>query len=169
MGEVYETKLNDVEHAIETYSGILDLDPTDWTAISALDHLYLTAQRWYDLLQILEREVELSGTSAETVVFKYRIGELYQTQLRIWRRRLSPIVKRWSSIALMSRRWPRSIPSCMVRKSRLRQPMSWNRCSRRPVSGKSSSTCLRSRSNMPMTRWPKWSCCIALPATTSGS
>ncbi len=82
MGEVYETKLNDVEHAIETYSGILDLDPTDWTAISALDHLYLTAQRWYDLLQILEREVELSGTSAETVVFKYRIGELYQTQLK---------------------------------------------------------------------------------------
>ena len=27
---------NQIEHAIETYSGILDLDPTDWTAISAV-------------------------------------------------------------------------------------------------------------------------------------
>jgi len=82
MGEVYESKLNDIEHAIETYTGILDLDPNDWTAITALDHLYLTAQRWYDLLQILEREVELSQSTAETVVFKYRIGELFQTHLK---------------------------------------------------------------------------------------
>ena len=74
MGEVYDRELNDIEHAIETYNGIIDLDPTDQRAIQALDRLYGTAERWYDLLQILEREVELSQTSAETVVFKHRIG-----------------------------------------------------------------------------------------------
>lgn len=82
MGEVYDHELHDIEHAIETYNGILDLDPTDQQAIQALDRLYGTAERWYDLLQILEREVELSQTSAETVVFKHRIGKLFETQLK---------------------------------------------------------------------------------------
>ncbi len=82
MGEVYDRELNDIEHAIETYNNITDLDPTDRRAIQSLDRLYGTAQRWYDLLQILEREVELSETSAETVVFKHRIGKLFETHLK---------------------------------------------------------------------------------------
>src|SRR5262249_50297077 len=82
MGDVYDGRLGDTEHAIETYTGILHLDPPAWDAIQALDRLYLRAQRWYDLLQILEREVELAQSTAETVVFKYRIGELFQTQLK---------------------------------------------------------------------------------------
>jgi tetratricopeptide (TPR) repeat protein len=82
MGEVYDRELNDIEHAIETYNNITDLDPTDRRAMQSLDRLYGTAQRWYDLLQILEREVELSETSAETVVFKHRIGKLFETHLK---------------------------------------------------------------------------------------
>ena len=52
------------------------------TAIQALDRLYGQAERWYDLLQILEREVELVATTGETVSLKYRIGQLWEKELR---------------------------------------------------------------------------------------
>ena len=67
--------------AIETYQAILDLDAEDVTAIQALDRLYQQAGRWYDLLQILEREVELSSSTGETVSLKYRIGQLWEKGL----------------------------------------------------------------------------------------
>ena len=68
--------------AIETYQTILDLDPEDVTAIQALDRLYQQAGRWYDLLQILEREVELSSSTGETVSLKHRIGQLWEKELK---------------------------------------------------------------------------------------
>ena len=82
MADTYDTRLKDIEHAIETFNDILGIDPTDTDALKALDRLYGRAERWYDLLSTLEREVELSGTTAETVVLKYRIGKLFETHLK---------------------------------------------------------------------------------------
>jgi tetratricopeptide (TPR) repeat protein len=81
LGQVYDSKLHDVERAIETYQTILDLDAADWDAISALDRLFQQASRWYDLLQILEREVELARGAGETVQVKHRIGALWEHEL----------------------------------------------------------------------------------------
>ena len=39
------------------------------------------AERWYDLLANLERQVELAETTGETVALKYRIGHLWQIRL----------------------------------------------------------------------------------------
>src|SRR5262249_27542173 len=44
--------------------------------------LYGQAGRWYDLLQILEREVELSQSTGETVSLKHRIGQLWEKELK---------------------------------------------------------------------------------------
>lgn len=82
MADTYDARLKDIEHAIETYNDILGIDPTDMEALKALDRLYARAERWYDLLSTLEREVELSQTTAETVVFKYRVGKLFETHLK---------------------------------------------------------------------------------------
>jgi tetratricopeptide (TPR) repeat protein len=82
LGQVYDRELKDLTRAIETYQTILDLDPEDVTAIQALDRLYQQAGRWYDLLQILEREVELSSSSGETVSLKHRIGVLWERELK---------------------------------------------------------------------------------------
>ena len=81
LGQVYDRELDDTSRAIETYQGVLDIDPDDLAAIQALDRLYGRAERWYDLLQVLERQVELSDTPAETVGLKYRIGQLWETEL----------------------------------------------------------------------------------------
>ncbi|MFI5290123.1 MAG: tetratricopeptide repeat protein, partial [Polyangia bacterium] len=82
LGQVYDRELQDSARAIETYQGILDLDPEDVTAIQALDRLYQHTGRWYDLLQILEREVELSSSTGETVSLKHRIGQLWEKELK---------------------------------------------------------------------------------------
>jgi tetratricopeptide (TPR) repeat protein len=82
LGQVYDRELSDVTRAIETYQAILDLDPEEGNAIQALDRLYGQAGRHYDLLQILEREVELSQSAAEGVAFRHRIGRLWEMELR---------------------------------------------------------------------------------------
>ena len=82
LGQVYDRELGDVAKAIETYQAILDIDRDDLNAIQALDRLYGQAGRWYDLLQILEREVELSESSGETVALKHRIGQLWEKELK---------------------------------------------------------------------------------------
>jgi tetratricopeptide (TPR) repeat protein len=81
LGQVYDAELKDVERAIDTYQSILEIDPEDYQAIQALDRLYFTAERWYDLLSILEREVELAGDSPEVVGLKHRIGQLWEHHL----------------------------------------------------------------------------------------
>lgn len=81
LGQVYDAELQDVDRAIDTYQGILEIDPDDYQAIQALDRLYFAAERWYDLLSILEREVELAGGSPEVVGLKHRIGNLWEGQL----------------------------------------------------------------------------------------
>ncbi|MBA3458412.1 MAG: tetratricopeptide repeat protein, partial [Deltaproteobacteria bacterium] len=81
LAQVYDRELGDVGKAIETYLGILDLDADELPAIQSLDRLFGQAERWYDLLANLERQVELSETGGETVALKYRIGHLWQIRL----------------------------------------------------------------------------------------
>lgn len=81
LAQVYDRELGDVAKAIETYQGILDIDADQLPAIQSLDRLYGAAERWYDLLANLERQVELAETTGETVSLKYRIGNLWQLRL----------------------------------------------------------------------------------------
>jgi tetratricopeptide (TPR) repeat protein len=81
LAQVYDRELGDVAKAIETYQGILDLDADELPAIQSLDRLYGQAERWYDLLGNLERQVELAESTGETVALKYRIGNLWQLRL----------------------------------------------------------------------------------------
>ena len=82
LGQVYDRELKDVAAAIETYQTILELDSEDLQAIQSLDRLYGQAARWYDLLAILEREVELSQSTTETAGLKHRIGALWEKELK---------------------------------------------------------------------------------------
>lgn len=81
LAQVYDREIKDIAKAIETYQGILDLDPDELPAIQSLDRLYGQAERWYDLLGNLERQVELADHTSETVALKYRIGHLWQVRL----------------------------------------------------------------------------------------
>ena len=81
LGQVYDRELKDPARAIDTYSSVLDIDPDDLEALQALDRLYVATERWYDLLSVLERQTELSGSAAEVVSLRHRIGELWREKL----------------------------------------------------------------------------------------
>jgi tetratricopeptide (TPR) repeat protein len=81
LGSLYEEQLEDLDRAIETFQSVLDLDPEDLPAIRSLDRLYQQAARWYDLLPVLERQVELAGPSPEAVNLKHRVGKLWEHEL----------------------------------------------------------------------------------------
>src|SRR5690606_281564 len=81
LAQVYDRERGDVAKAAESYQAILDIEQDELPAIQALDRLYGQAERWYDLLQILERQVELAEAPAEAVGLKYRIGQLWQHRL----------------------------------------------------------------------------------------
>ncbi|MBI5482640.1 MAG: tetratricopeptide repeat protein [Deltaproteobacteria bacterium] len=82
LGQVYDQELKDVDRAIDTYQTILELDENDYQAIEALDRLFHQAQRWYDLMQVLEREVLLAQSSVETGALKFRQGQLWEHQIK---------------------------------------------------------------------------------------
>ena len=81
LAQVHDRELGDTAKAIETYQGILDLDADELPAIQSLDRLYGQAERWYDLLGNLERQVELAERTSEIAALKYRIGNLWQVHL----------------------------------------------------------------------------------------
>jgi tetratricopeptide (TPR) repeat protein len=82
LGQVYDRELQDPARAIETYTSIVDIDPDDLDALQALDRLYVQTERWYDLLGVLERQTELSGSVAEIVSLRFRIGDLWRDKLK---------------------------------------------------------------------------------------
>ncbi len=81
LGQVHDRELQNPERAIETYASILDLDPEDYDAAQALDRLYQRTERWYDLLAILERQVEMAPSPEEVVSLRFRSGELWREHL----------------------------------------------------------------------------------------
>lgn len=81
VGAVYERELSNVEHAIDTYQRVLELDPDDLTALGRLDVLYQSAENWQELLSVLTHEAELTADPAEAVGFQYRIAALYEQHL----------------------------------------------------------------------------------------
>ncbi len=82
LGQVHDRELRDPARAIEIYNAILDIDPDDFEAVQALDRLYAQTERWLDLLTVLERQTELSPSSAEVVSLRFRIGELWRSKLK---------------------------------------------------------------------------------------
>jgi golgin subfamily B member 1 len=82
VGAVYERELGRVDKAIETYQRVLEIDPEDAVAMSRLDALYQLTENWEELLSILEREAELSSNPRESLVFRHRIGELFEIRLK---------------------------------------------------------------------------------------
>ena len=55
--------------------------PENIVAIRALDRLYLQAERWPDLAQVLAREAEIAESPDEALELKFRLGQVLQTKL----------------------------------------------------------------------------------------
>ena len=74
-------RLDDVEDAESIFHKILETDSHDREALAALDGMYLSDERWDDLLGILKQECEAAEYDDEKVSFLLRAGDLQRDRL----------------------------------------------------------------------------------------
>ncbi|MCA9562665.1 MAG: tetratricopeptide repeat protein, partial [Myxococcales bacterium] len=76
---VYRDKLYNVPMAVSRYRGVLEADPKDREALSALDELYSREQDWVSLAEILKRQVDVAESEAEALEFRFRLAYIVET------------------------------------------------------------------------------------------
>ncbi|MBN2718541.1 MAG: tetratricopeptide repeat protein [Deltaproteobacteria bacterium] len=77
---VYEVQ-HDVPASIKAYNDVLEVDGENADAIHALVNLYEEAERWEDLILILQSQLQTSS-EANAVALRYRIGEISELKLQ---------------------------------------------------------------------------------------
>lgn len=74
-------RLVDVDEAILAYRGVVDEFGADRESLSALAALYLKADRWGELAEVLEADLGLADAPSEKLALLARLGEVRQTKL----------------------------------------------------------------------------------------
>ncbi|WP_437971884.1 tetratricopeptide repeat protein [Sorangium sp. So ce260] len=74
LAELYEDRLGDLNEATRRYEAALELDPTSLTALRGLDRIYSRAGRYKELLENLERQIDVSATPRQKINLYQRIA-----------------------------------------------------------------------------------------------
>jgi tetratricopeptide (TPR) repeat protein len=85
IGAVLDERLSDREGAMEAYRQILSVDPEEPTALQRLGSLLGAAERWDEVVQLLDREASAAERRPETATegaeIRYRTGRVRQQRL----------------------------------------------------------------------------------------
>ncbi len=79
---IYEDRLNDLDHAIDCMTRILDLAPDHLGTIRNLARLYERAGKWRELIEHHEREAGLVGDTKQVLSLHHRNAEILEEQLQ---------------------------------------------------------------------------------------
>ena len=77
--DIYHKQLSDPSKAALRYRQVLEVQPTDKEALSALDALYTAESDWEALAEILKRQIEVAETPAETNNLRFRLAYIIET------------------------------------------------------------------------------------------
>jgi tetratricopeptide (TPR) repeat protein len=81
VAQIYEVQLEDLQNAVNRYREVLQADPENQGALRALDRLFTQAERWEELVPVLERQAEVGDTPDDILEFRYRLGQVRQHRL----------------------------------------------------------------------------------------
>ncbi len=81
IGEVQHEKLGDREAALSTFRKILEIDSRYVPVLSSLGRLYYRAGRWEDLLEVYQRELDITPEAAACVTLLHKMGELCRDRI----------------------------------------------------------------------------------------
>ena len=79
--DIYESVLEQPLEAIAAYRRINDIDPQDVPALDALIRLYITHQRWNDLLDVYTRKADLVNEPEEKKQIFFDMATVHEGQL----------------------------------------------------------------------------------------
>ncbi|MCA9595363.1 MAG: tetratricopeptide repeat protein [Myxococcales bacterium] len=80
MGGLYETALGDFERAGKVYREVLELDGSNIFALRGLERIYEALQDWPDLVEILERQLDVVETERERVDVLLKLANIQEEQ-----------------------------------------------------------------------------------------
>src|SRR5262249_49723055 len=81
IGDLLQHQLRQPDRAAVAYHQALELDPQCYPAMHALGVLYERSGNWPFAMDMLLREAELLGPTAQTVELYYRVGRIQQDML----------------------------------------------------------------------------------------
>ena len=82
VAEAYEERFDDQKAAIENFEKASELAPSDLTALRGLERLYQRAERYQDLVGILERQYEVVATERERIDILVRLAGMWEEEFR---------------------------------------------------------------------------------------
>lgn len=80
IGEIYETKLDDTDNAIVAYNDALSRFGPEPATLQALARLYGASEKWDDLLEVVEIQIERTDDPSELAELRFQAGELMRTR-----------------------------------------------------------------------------------------
>ena len=80
IGEIYEHKLEDGVNAIESYRAVLEHDPAYMPALKGLEGLFSREERWQDLLDVLELQLEVVTSERERISLLLRMASMLEEE-----------------------------------------------------------------------------------------
>ncbi len=82
IGALYEEKLGDATRAIETYREVLSVDPQNIIALRALERLYERTGQMEAYLDVLEQQLDVSGSDQERISLYERMAAAWEEQFK---------------------------------------------------------------------------------------
>jgi tetratricopeptide (TPR) repeat protein len=80
VGQIYEIRLEDSANAVEAYRAVLERDASYMPALKALEGLFSREERWQDLLDILEMQLEVVTSERERISLLLRMAQMLEQE-----------------------------------------------------------------------------------------
>lgn len=78
IASVYERELNDDESAVQGYAQALEFDPSNPQALASLENLYTKLDRPAELLEVYQRQLELTPDYRERVKILFKCAAIWE-------------------------------------------------------------------------------------------
>lgn len=80
VAEVYEDHLNDLNEATRRFEAVLAVDPANMTALKGLDRIFNRLGKYRELLEVLERQIEIAATPRQKINLFERVAALHDEE-----------------------------------------------------------------------------------------
>ncbi len=80
VADVYEDHLNDLPEATRRYEAVLAVDPANLTALKGLDRIFNRTGQYRELLEVLERQIEVAATPRQKINLYERMAGVYDEE-----------------------------------------------------------------------------------------
>jgi tetratricopeptide (TPR) repeat protein len=80
LGELYEKRLKDPQHAAGVYREVYEADHTNIAALRGLERVYEALQKWTELVEVLERQLDVAQTERDRVEGLIKIAAIQEEQ-----------------------------------------------------------------------------------------